>query len=140
MTPSPQCPPMVPLRVAVLTISDTRTLADDHSGAYLAQALEEAGHELARRHIVVRNDQIHIVSDGRADRESDKAAPRQLVTEISKLLPESGTGLGVAVGSGEGLGTSDTGLVAVLVGATLWAVAGASMVVTGSSTDVAVAV
>jgi molybdenum cofactor biosynthesis protein B len=39
----------LPLRVAVLTLSDTRTLAEDRSGAYLESALLEAGHALAAR-------------------------------------------------------------------------------------------
>jgi molybdenum cofactor biosynthesis protein B len=39
----------VPLSIAVLTVSDSRTLAEDTSGAYLAQALVEAGHRLAER-------------------------------------------------------------------------------------------
>jgi molybdopterin adenylyltransferase len=42
----------VPLRIAVLTISDTRELADDKSGALLAERLTSAGHELAGRDIV----------------------------------------------------------------------------------------
>ncbi len=40
------------LGVAVLTVSDTRTRADDSSGQYLVDALEEAGHESAARAIV----------------------------------------------------------------------------------------
>ncbi|MEM7079309.1 MAG: molybdenum cofactor biosynthesis protein B [Pseudomonadota bacterium] len=39
------------LRCAVLTISDTRTLADDKSGAYLAEAVDAAGHQLVAREI-----------------------------------------------------------------------------------------
>src|SRR5688500_16767337 len=39
----------VPLNLCVLTVSDTRTLADDSSGDYLAAALSEAGHHLAER-------------------------------------------------------------------------------------------
>jgi molybdenum cofactor biosynthesis protein B len=42
----------VPLRIAVLTISDTRALADDKSGATLAARIETAGHALAERAIV----------------------------------------------------------------------------------------
>lgn len=38
-----------PLAIAVLTISDTRTLETDTSGALLVGRLEEAGHELADR-------------------------------------------------------------------------------------------
>ena len=40
-----------PVRIAVLTVSDTRTLADDSSGDILAQRLGNAGHDLADRTI-----------------------------------------------------------------------------------------
>ena len=39
----------VPLNLCVLTVSDTRTLAEDSSGDYLAAALTGAGHQLAGR-------------------------------------------------------------------------------------------
>lgn len=42
----------VPVRIAVLTVSDTRTLEDDTSGGWLAEAVEAAGHMLAERAIV----------------------------------------------------------------------------------------
>ena len=42
----------VPLNIAVLTISDTRTLADDKSGTTLSDRLTAAGHHLAAREIV----------------------------------------------------------------------------------------
>jgi molybdenum cofactor biosynthesis protein B len=42
----------VPLGIAVLTISDTRTLADDRSGDTLVERLTGAGHRLAARAIV----------------------------------------------------------------------------------------
>ena len=42
----------VPLRIAVLTVSDTRVLADDKSGATLVERIEKAGHTLAARAIV----------------------------------------------------------------------------------------
>jgi molybdenum cofactor biosynthesis protein B len=42
----------VPLKIAVLTVSDTRALADDKSGATLASRVEAAGHALADRAIV----------------------------------------------------------------------------------------
>src|SRR5205807_5731828 len=42
----------VPLRIAVLTISDTRDLADDKSGAILVERIEKAGHAVAGRAIV----------------------------------------------------------------------------------------
>jgi molybdenum cofactor biosynthesis protein B len=44
--------PFVPLKIAVLSMSDTRSLADDKSGATLAERLEQAGHILADRKIV----------------------------------------------------------------------------------------
>ena len=42
----------VPLNIAVLTVSDTRSLADDKSGTTLADRLTAAGHHLAAREIV----------------------------------------------------------------------------------------
>jgi molybdopterin adenylyltransferase len=44
--------PFVAVRIAVLTISDTRNLADDKSGATLAERITAAGHVLADRRIV----------------------------------------------------------------------------------------
>jgi molybdenum cofactor biosynthesis protein B len=45
-------PRFVPIRFAVLTVSDSRGLADDRSGATLAERIEKAGHILAARAIV----------------------------------------------------------------------------------------
>ena len=42
----------IPLKIAVLTVSDTRAMADDKSGATLAERIGKAGHELAERAIV----------------------------------------------------------------------------------------
>ncbi len=44
--------PFIPVGFAVLTISDTRSLADDKSGLTLATRIEEAGHRLVDRAIV----------------------------------------------------------------------------------------
>ncbi|HET7411270.1 MAG TPA: molybdenum cofactor biosynthesis protein B [Pararhizobium sp.] len=44
--------PFIPVGIAVLTVSDTRTLAEDRSGDVLAARIEEAGHRLAARTIV----------------------------------------------------------------------------------------
>jgi molybdenum cofactor biosynthesis protein B len=41
----------IPLKIAVLTMSDTRSLADDKSGATLAERIEKAGHGIADRQI-----------------------------------------------------------------------------------------
>lgn len=42
-----------PLQIAVLTVSDTRSEETDTSGQYLAKALEESGHKLADKIIVI---------------------------------------------------------------------------------------
>jgi len=42
-------PALIPLRLCVLTVSDSRTLAQDTSGAYLAESLVSAGHVLHER-------------------------------------------------------------------------------------------
>jgi molybdenum cofactor biosynthesis protein B len=44
--------PFIPLKIAVLTVSDTRGLADDKSGNTLAERIKAAGHALADRTIV----------------------------------------------------------------------------------------
>lgn len=42
----------VPVRIAVLTVSDTRTAADDKSGQVLVDRIEAAGHRIADRKII----------------------------------------------------------------------------------------
>ncbi len=42
----------VPLKFAVLTVSDTRELADDKSGATLSERIKAAGHIVVERNIV----------------------------------------------------------------------------------------
>src|SRR4051812_2620918 len=49
----------VPLKIAVLTISDTRALADDKSGATLADRIEKAGHAVGDRAIV--SDEVEAI-------------------------------------------------------------------------------
>lgn len=44
--------PFIPLRIAVLTVSDTRTLKTDKSGPLLAGMIKEAGHTVAEHAIV----------------------------------------------------------------------------------------
>lgn len=44
--------PFVPVRFAVLTVSDTRSLDEDKSGATLAERIKAAGHVLADRALV----------------------------------------------------------------------------------------
>lgn len=70
------------LKVAVLTVSDTRTQETDTSGAFLEEALREAGHEIADRQIVI--DDVYqlraIVSQWIAD------------PEVEVILTTGGTG------------------------------------------------
>jgi len=42
----------VSLNIGVLTLSDTRSLAEDRSGDYLVDALKESGHKLADRQLI----------------------------------------------------------------------------------------
>jgi molybdenum cofactor biosynthesis protein B len=49
----------IPVRIAVLTVSDTRGLADDRSGDTLVARLSEAGHALAEREIV--KDDVELI-------------------------------------------------------------------------------
>src|ERR1700712_4549687 len=52
----------VPLNIAVLTVSDTRSFADDKSGTTLADRLTAAGHTLAGREIIVDDvDAIRVI-------------------------------------------------------------------------------
>jgi molybdopterin adenylyltransferase len=47
--------PFLPVRIAVLTVSDTRVIADDKSGNVLAELIGDAGHIVAAR-AIVRDD------------------------------------------------------------------------------------
>jgi molybdenum cofactor biosynthesis protein B len=51
----------LPVNIAVLTVSDTRTLADDRSGDTLVERLTAAGHNLAARAIV--KDDAAVIAD-----------------------------------------------------------------------------
>ncbi len=44
--------PFIPVRVAILTMSDTRTPKEDASGNALSEMIREAGHEVADRSLV----------------------------------------------------------------------------------------
>ncbi|MDU9005673.1 molybdenum cofactor biosynthesis protein B [Sedimentitalea todarodis] len=63
----------IPVRIAVLTVSDTRTESDDRSGQVLVDRLTAAGHVLADRTIVPdERDSIsaqlrHWIADGHVD-------------------------------------------------------------------------
>ncbi|HEV2335154.1 MAG TPA: molybdenum cofactor biosynthesis protein B [Stellaceae bacterium] len=65
--------PFLPVNIALLTVSDTRTAADDRSGNTLAELATAAGHKIAARRIV-RDDQGAIAAQLRtwiADPEID---------------------------------------------------------------------
>ncbi|MEM8571951.1 MAG: molybdenum cofactor biosynthesis protein B [Pseudomonadota bacterium] len=53
--------PFVPVRIAVLTVSDSRTLAEDKSGDVLAGRIAKTGHILADRAIVI--DERALIED-----------------------------------------------------------------------------
>ena len=71
-----------PLRIAVLTVSDTRTDATDTSGRLLAERLAGAGHELAGKAIVA-DDVAAIQAQVRAWAES---------AEVDVIISTGGTG------------------------------------------------
>jgi molybdenum cofactor biosynthesis protein B len=57
--------PFLAVNIAVLTVSDTRTAADDKSGDTLAEMIAASGHRVAARQIV-RDDREAIVAQLRA--------------------------------------------------------------------------
>ena len=73
----------IPLNVAVITISDSRTEDNDGSGDYLAASLEHEGHHIVRRKIV------------KDDRYSLRAEFSALIadSEVSVILSTGSTGL-----------------------------------------------
>lgn len=73
----------VPIRIAVMTVSDTRTLADDKSGDTLAARVEKAGHELADRVIVT--DDVPAIAEHLKRWIADEA--------IDAVISTGGTGL-----------------------------------------------
>ncbi len=73
----------VPVRIAVLTVSDTRTPADDRSGDTLVERLEAAGHLLAAR-AIVKDDVEAIIAEVRPWIESP---------EVDVVISTGGTGL-----------------------------------------------
>ncbi|KQO78843.1 molybdenum cofactor biosynthesis protein B [Rhizobium sp. Leaf262] len=72
----------IPVGIAVLTVSDTRTLADDKSGDTLVARIAEAGHLLVDRAIVA-DDKAAIETQVRAWTLSD---------EIDVVITTGGTG------------------------------------------------
>ncbi|WOF73136.1 molybdenum cofactor biosynthesis protein B [Parvibaculaceae bacterium PLY_AMNH_Bact1] len=73
----------VPVRIAVMTVSDTRGLDEDTSGDTLVARVEEAGHTLADRVIV--KDDVTTITGKLAEWIADK--------EIDVVISTGGTGL-----------------------------------------------
>lgn len=73
----------LPVRIAVLTVSDTRSLAEDRSGDTLVDRLTAAGHILAAR---------DIVTDDR-DRIADRLRAWVADPGVDVILTTGGTGL-----------------------------------------------
>lgn len=70
-----------PVRCAVVTVSDTRTEADDHSGALMKRRLTEAGHTV---------DAYRIVPD---EPEQIEALLDELAGRVEVILFNGGTGI-----------------------------------------------
>ena len=51
----------IPVRIALLTVSDTRSLADDKSGSILSERIETSGHKVVSRELI-RDDRKEIRS------------------------------------------------------------------------------
>jgi len=73
----------IPVRIAVLTVSDTRQLGEDRSGDTLVKRIEEAGHTLADRKII-RDERDEIAAQLRAWVADDA---------IDVIISTGGTGL-----------------------------------------------
>ena len=73
----------VPVRIAVLTVSDTRSMSEDRSGDTLVQRLTDAGHALAAR-AIIRDERSEIAQQLR-DWIADPA--------IDVIISTGGTGL-----------------------------------------------
>ncbi len=49
----------IPINIAVLTVSDTRTLENDTSGGYIADRMKAAGHQVVA-HVIVKDSEVGI--------------------------------------------------------------------------------
>ena len=88
------------LNIAVLTVSDTRTAADDRSGDVLAARIEDAGHVLASRGIVGQATEATIVYDAETTHGGSGGpvldASGEVIAVNTAILPEyGGSNLGV---------------------------------------------
>ncbi len=75
--------PFQPIGIAVLTVSDSRTLAEDTSGDLLVERIGEAGHQLRDRQLIKDDPElIRTVVSGWCDR-----------SDVQVVLSTGGTGL-----------------------------------------------
>ncbi|PJE31811.1 molybdenum cofactor biosynthesis protein B [Pseudooceanicola antarcticus] len=75
--------PFIPVRIAVLTVSDSRGLSEDRSGRTLVERIEKAGHVLAARQILP--DERDLIRDQLSAWVADKG--------IDVVISTGGTGL-----------------------------------------------
>jgi molybdenum cofactor biosynthesis protein B len=73
----------IPVRIAILTVSDSRDISEDRSGEALVTRIEEAGHTLADR-MIVRDERDQIADQLREWVASD---------EVDVVISTGGTGL-----------------------------------------------
>lgn len=73
----------IPVRIAVLTVSDSRDISEDRSGEVLVSRIEEAGHTLADR-MIVRDERDQIADQLREWIASD---------QVDVVISTGGTGL-----------------------------------------------
>ncbi|SLN59361.1 Molybdenum cofactor biosynthesis protein B [Roseovarius litorisediminis] len=73
----------IPVRIAVLTVSDSRSLADDRSGDTLAARITQAGHIMADRKII--RDERTLIADQLRDWIAQE--------NIDVIISTGGTGL-----------------------------------------------
>ena len=79
----------IPLGIAVLTISDSRTEADDKSGALLAERVQSAGHKLAEKCIV--RDEIYDIRAKIAQWIADESVQAVISTGGTGVTGRDGT-------------------------------------------------
>tara|TARA_B100000579_G_scaffold414810_1_gene408803 strand:+ start:609 stop:1136 length:528 start_codon:yes stop_codon:yes gene_type:complete len=73
----------VPINIAVLTISDTRTSKTDKSGALLQERIKSAGHKCVEKHII--RDEVKLIKETLLNLSCKK--------EIDCIITSGGTGL-----------------------------------------------
>lgn len=83
----------IPAKIAVLTVSDTRTEENDSSGRFLVESLQETGHILADKQIVI--DDVYKI----------RAVVSQWIAnqDVQVILVTGGTGFGLRDSTPEAL-------------------------------------